>query len=129
MNASCLSNNNRRNGGRPSLPDVQLRRHRLQPAFTDIEIAQIEQSANAVGLSAVEYLRRITLGRHIIPVPAINREQYTELGKLAVNINQIARQLNSFINKDADHAILLEVLTVIHSEVQQLRRSMIGAAK
>lgn len=114
----------RSRGGRPTLPDNERRIVRLQPAFTLNEIETLEQRAAALGIQPCEWLRVSALGLAVRSVPAINRAAYSELSKLASNINQIAHVANatSAFN-DSD---LIKTLLDTQAKVQQLRIELLG---
>lgn len=58
------------------------------------ERAVIHEKAIATRLPMSAFIRRAALGLRCSPVPAINAEQWTKLGPLSANINQIAKRLN-----------------------------------
>ena len=68
--------------------------------LTDMELACLEQAANALHISRVEYLRNLILEKPMIykyEIVADNAELKklnAEIGKIGSNLNQIARKLN-----------------------------------
>jgi len=66
--------------------------------LTTRERAELEQRADAFGVSVSEFVRRRSLGR---PLPATVAEQHTRanlataLLRLGVNLNQIAHHMNA----------------------------------
>jgi len=57
------------------------------------ELADIQRKADASGLRPTTWIRQAALSRQPIRavVPALNREAYSELARLAGNINQLTR--------------------------------------
>lgn len=78
---------------RPLQPSNELR-DRFDLYLSDAERAAIRDKAQAAGLPMSAFVRRAALGQRCIPVPAINAEQWAKLGRLAANLNQIAKHLN-----------------------------------
>lgn len=114
----------RSRGGRPTLPDNERRIVRLQPAFTITEIETLEQRAAALGIQPCEWLRMSALGLAVKSVPAINRSAYSELSKLASNLNQlthVANATNAFNQSD-----LVRTLSDTREKVQELRSQLLG---
>ncbi len=114
----------RNRGGRPPLPDDERRCIRVQPAFTLSEFDIIEEKAKALGIDVSEWLRMSSLGDTIKQVPSINRIAYSDLSRLAANLNQLAARANStnILNADA-------VITAANSALemtQKLRLELIG---
>lgn len=124
---SSENNNKRNRGGRPSLPDSERRIVRLQPGFTMDEIEAVEERAAALGIDSCEWLRTAALGLTVKSVPAINRAAYSELSKLAANINQIAHVANA--TSAVNTSDLIKTLSEVRIEVQTLRSELIGGSR
>lgn len=78
---------------RPLQPAANLR-DRFDLYLTDAERAAIREKANAAGLPLSAFIRRAALGQRCTTLPAIAAEQWAKLGRLAGNLNQIAKHLN-----------------------------------
>jgi hypothetical protein len=75
--------------------DHLLRKHRVTCRLTDEEAAQIDLG-RPDDITRSEWIRRLALDREIPPkVPEINRAVWTELSRLAGNLNQLSKRLNS----------------------------------
>ena len=95
-----------------------------------MELACLEQSANALHISRVEYLRNLILEKPMIykyEIVADNAELKklnAEIGKIGSNLNQIARKLNqggvrSVILQDRIHECI-DKLFDLRREVMKL---------
>jgi len=94
--------------------DVQLPPVRVTAA----ERAFIEAQAAAAGVDSSEYMRRRALGETVAPArsPADDR-LILEINRVGVNLNQIARSLNSDRPERADLAVALAHLEGVLSKV------------
>lgn len=111
----------RNRGGRPPLLDIERRSIKFHGGFTFAEAEQIAQKAEAAGVTESEFIRHAVLNRELKTVPAINKNAYSELGKIGVNINQIAKLLNSGSNaNDQINATFGKLKLVIAKLRQQL---------
>ena len=112
-------------GGRPRLTSDKKRRPR-DLWMTDGEWAFVTAAAEQAGLPTRTYSRRVLLRRHIRSIPEINREAWTELSRLAGNLNQIAHFLNAGgALADATVAIAVADLT---GQVAALRMDLLSAS-
>ena len=67
------------------------------------EKERLEHSARNCGLSKTAYLRRLILGKEVKALPSQEiKALRTEVHKIGVNINQIARSVNAGIAKAED---------------------------
>ena len=67
------------------------------------EKERLERSTRACGLSKTAYLRRLILGKEVKALPSQEiKALRTEVHKIGVNINQIARSVNAGIAKAED---------------------------
>jgi hypothetical protein len=104
---------------RPLKAPEERRDERLPaPRMTAAELAFVEGQAASAGLGIAEYVRRRVLGRRIAPArPVADERLLLELNRVGVNLNQIARALNSDRPEQADLAVVLsdlrEVLAVV----------------
>jgi len=83
---------------RPTLQPDEKRSERHNIRLTLAEHEHIRSQADAAGVDVAEYLRRRALG-YTVPAAASRRgiepALLSELNRIGVNINQIARNLNS----------------------------------
>ena len=100
------------------LVSSQALRQRFDLYLSLTEIEQIRASAVAAKLPMSTYLRRVAL-RQTVEMPPVEFavEQWQSLGRLANNINQIAKSCNSGLLPDGVHAALADVT----EQVRQLR--------
>lgn len=115
-----------RQGGRPKGDPTTVRRKTIGVRVNDAELESLRKRALQMGMSPAQWLRTAALRRQLPPppVPAVNIEAYTELSRLAVNLNQIARAAN--IGRAAVPSGLLQSL---QKEVMTLQSNLLGAAK
>ena len=67
------------------------------------EKERLEHSARTCGLSKTAYLRRLIVGKEVKALPSQEiKALRTEVHKIGVNINQIARSVNAGIAKAED---------------------------
>ena len=101
---------------RPEMQEHEKRTERHNLRFTLAEHEHIRAQAEAVGLSVAEFLRRRALG-YMVPTGRARRRVdpgvLNELNRIGVNVNQIARNLNS------DRPLRLNAQEVL-SELQQV---------
>lgn len=117
----------RRRGGRPRVPDIERRTASITVAINQLESASIAMKCDESGMDAPSYLRAAALGNNVLTVPAINREKYSELARLAGNLNQLMRHVHSGTGGIIHGDQLLPALDKLHTEVQALRQSLLGA--
>lgn len=94
---------------RPLQPAANLR-DRFDLYLTDAERATIRDKATAAGLSVSAFIRRAALGQRCNAVPAIAADQWAKLGRMAANLNQIAKHLNEGEPFSAADAISIDEL-------------------
>ena len=77
-----------------------------------------------MSMTPAQWLREAALTRRLPspPVPAINREQYAELARLAANLNQLSRKANE------GQAVTLSdaLLKLMIEETKRLRLALLG---
>lgn len=103
--------------GRNKKSDTEKRKHPISCRVTDQELMEIDSLRG--GMSRGEFLRRAAMGAELpSPVPPVNKEAWLDLSKLAGNINQMQKQLNTYgaLNNPND---LPEI-------IQNLRLALIG---
>lgn len=96
MNGGQKENDN--GMGRPELQPEERRTERHNIRFSPNEYEHVRQQADAAGLDVAEYLRRRALGYVVPQAPhrrGVEPGLLRELNAIGVNINQIARNLNS----------------------------------
>ncbi|MBN4058984.1 plasmid mobilization relaxosome protein MobC [bacterium AH-315-J04] len=83
-------------GGRPTLAEAERRCKQTNTRWTIAEYGHLHQQAAAAGLSVGEFIRRRALLLPVTPPPQRSDSRLLhELNAIGVNINQIARNLNS----------------------------------
>ena len=82
---------------RPRLGEAERRRRTIGVRVTEAEEAELRERAQAARLSLGAYLRRRALGQRVRS--AVERRlgaaELRELNRIGVNLNQMARALNS----------------------------------
>ena len=83
--------------GRRSLPDHERRRHQVNISLRDAELAELRSRAGAARMAIPDYVRRRALldRLRVVPPRRLGAEEFREVARLAANVNQIARALNS----------------------------------
>jgi len=111
-------------GGRPPAGPA-LRSKTIGVRVSVAELEQLEAKAQAAGLAPASLLRKSALDARLPPppVPAVNREQYAELARLAGNFNQLARAANEGRPVAVDSDLLAETA----AELNRLRLALVGA--
>ena len=94
---------------RPMIASNALR-ERLDVYIAPAERSLIAAKANSAGLGLSTFVRRAALAQRIAAVPIIPAQQWTELSKVAANLNQIAHAINSG-NANGVQADAIEDLT------------------
>jgi phosphate uptake regulator len=105
---------------------MERRSVKITVRFTPEEAEEINQAAEAKGLTVSELIRRSVLG---LPVPKrmsskrlakkneVFREYLSELNRIGVNINQIARYCNRYREVDV---LVLESLINIERKLSEM---------
>ena len=91
---------------------------RLDPA----ELAWLDASRAGVHMRRGEYLRSAALGKLPPTIPAVNREAWAALARVAGNLNQLARSVNEGRAVGLD----LRELGELRAAVQDVRRDLLG---
>ena len=87
--------------------------------------------ARDLGISLSTYVRQVVLSRPlpsrraVRPIPEVNRETYHALGKLAADINAIARRMAER-RREPGAAEVLEALEVVTRFVGTVRAEVLG---
>lgn len=116
-----------RKGGRPKGDPDAVRVHRVNARLSPAELEELKAKADEMGMTPAQWLRVGSLSRRLPspPVPAVNRQQYSELSRLAANLNQLTRLANSGQSVVLPSALVTELI----GEVRRLRMSLIGLEK
>ncbi len=109
--------------GRPKAAPEEIRRS-VSVRLNTAEWNAVCRKADSVGLAPTGWMRQAALSRTPLRalVPAVNREAYAELAKLANNINQLARAAHegkAVVSED----LLKETLATL----RLLRLGLLGA--
>ena len=124
MTAEAEATPGKGRGGRPKGDPSAVRASTIGVRVSADEYAALKAKAGQMSMTPAQWLREAALSRRLPspPVPAINRDQYVELARLAANLNQLARAANEgqavTVN---DH--LMQRLT---AEVKRLRLALLG---
>jgi hypothetical protein len=82
-------------GGRPLKQPHEKRSEQVKTRFTLAELDKLRADANRAGLSLADFVRRASLGVAVtIKYGSAEPAALTELNKIGINLNQIARSLN-----------------------------------
>ena len=83
--------------GRRPLPEHELRRHQVNISLRDGELAELHRRAALARMAVHDYVRRRALSDRlrVVPPRRLGVEEFREVARLASNVNQIARSLNS----------------------------------
>ncbi len=111
-------------GGRPKSEPGTVRARTIGVRVNPSESALLDSKAADMGITAGDFLRQAGLTRRLPspPVPAVNRQEYADLAKLASNLNQLAHQANSGAPVAVSDALLHQVA----GEVRRLRQALLG---
>jgi hypothetical protein len=111
-------------GGRPKNAPGTVRDVTIGVRVAPAEYVALKDKAEQMSMTPAQWLREAALTRRLPspPVPAINREQYAELARLAANLNQLARAANEGRAVTVNDG-LMERLT---AEVKRLRLGLLG---
>ena len=121
---------------RPKKEEKLKHKNYITLKLTDIELACLEQSAEALNISRVEYLRNLILEKPMIykyEIVADNeqlKKLNAEIGKIGSNLNQIAKHLNqggvrSMILQDRVHECI-DKLFDLRRQVMELAGDYYG---
>ena len=112
-------------GGRPKGDPSAVRASTIGVRVSAEEYAALRAKADQMGMTPAQWLRAAALSSRLPapPVPAINREQYAELARLAANLNQLTR----LANEGRPVTVADALLQRLAGEVGRLRLALIGA--
>ena len=83
----------------------------------------VEAKAIEAGLSVSSFVRGAVLSRRIMKAPIVSAQQWTELGRVCSNLNQLARHLNA----GTANGVPPELIGRLYAQVQEVRRALLGA--
>jgi hypothetical protein len=99
--------------------------------LTEGERDQLAEVARDLGISLSTYVRQVVLSRPlpprraVRPIPEVNRETYHALGRLAADINAIARRMAER-RREPGAAEVLEALELVTRFVGTVRAEVLG---
>ena len=111
-------------GGRPKRDPSTVRECRINARFTEEEHATLCTKAEGMSMTPAQWLREAALSRRLPlpPVPAINREEYAALARLAANLNQLTK----LANEGRSVVIASDLLKKLIDETKSLRLALLG---
>ena len=111
-------------GGRPKNAPGTVRGVTIGVRVSPAELDALTAKAQQMGMSPAHWLREAALSRRLPspPVPAINREEYADLARLAANLNQLARAANEGQVVALNDGLMQRLIT----EVSRLRLGLLG---
>jgi molecular chaperone GrpE (heat shock protein) len=96
--------------------DRYQRKHSLTLCFNDEEFRQVEELADALRKPRATAVRELILNKNFKLKKEISKNEisdiYYELHKIGVNINQIAKSINTDIDKFISHQFAEDFLNV-----------------
>ena len=111
-------------GGRPKIDPAAVRRSTIGVRVSAAEYDALRTRAADMGLTPAQFLRHAALTRRLPspPVPAVNRDEYAKLGRMAGNLNQLVRRANQ-----GQNVILTDPLVkLLLAELNDLRQALLG---
>ena len=83
--------------GRRALPEAERRRQQVNVSLRDAELQRLHDRAKAARMPVADYVRRRALSDRlrVVPPRRLGAEEFREVARLAANVNQIARALNT----------------------------------
>ena len=100
---------------RPTKDAAAKRTERFNLRLTLAELAHVQAQATHAGIGAHEYARRRVLGHRVPPARSqIDAALLSELNRIGVNLNQLARTINRGAEVQGDaEALLAQVRDII----------------
>lgn len=106
------------------------RRKNFPLRLSKAERAALEEKASEAGLKLSAYLREAGLSKTVQKrnnfIPQINRETYVELGRIGININQLAKAANTSVLKGLECNINTNELENLLALLQEMRLAVLG---
>jgi hypothetical protein len=116
----------------PVRTPMRPRRAAIVPVrLTEVERDQLAEVARDLGLSISTYVRQAVLSRPlpprraVRPIPEVNRETYHALGRVAADIDAIARRMTER-PRGLHDAGLVDTLQLLTRHIGQVRAEVLG---
>ena len=122
---SELPNLPRRKRGPKPLALSDLRGHTVSVRLNSAELAWLDGARAGVKMQRGEYLRHASMGKLPPTIPAINRDAWANLSRVAANLNQYQQAINA----GTVHGHPPEIIQELTELVQKLRAEMLGIAE
>lgn len=97
--------------GRKKLAESEKKKHQINCRVTDTELKIIDSRRG--GIKKTEWLTRTALKKPPVIIPEINQKAWSELSRVASNLNQLTRAINKGLKSELkvnDLAELIEIL-------------------
>ena len=101
---------------------AELRSHTVSVRLNSAELAWLDSTRASVRMQRGEYLRHASMGKLPPTIPAINREAWASLSRVAANLNQYQQAINA----GTVHGHPPEVIQELAELVQKLRAELLG---
>ena len=111
----------RKRGPKP-MPAADRRVHPVSVRLNSAELAHLDSARAGVRMQRGEYLRHASMGKLPPTIPAINREAWASLSRVAANLNQYQAQINA----GGVHGHPPEIIQALAELVQKLRSDLLG---
>ena len=112
-----------------SYKDRYNRKHSVTLCFNDEEFTQIEELSSMLKKPRAKAIRELILNKEFKIKKEISKNQngdvYYQLHKIGVNINQIAKAINTDIDKFISHEFaedFINLLEEITNEIEDIKR-------
>uniref|UniRef100_UPI00224DF497 plasmid mobilization relaxosome protein MobC n=5 Tax=Enterobacteriaceae TaxID=543 RepID=UPI00224DF497 len=112
-----------------SYKDRYHRKHSVTLCFNDEEFAQVEELASMLKKPRAKAIRELILNKEFKLKKEISKNEngdvYYQLHKIGVNINQIARAINTDIDKFISHEFAEDFINLfeeITNEIEDIKR-------
>ena len=119
---SELPNLPRRKRGPKPLALSDKRVYSVSVRLNSAELAWLDSTRASVRMQRGEYLRHASMGKLPPTIPAINREAWASLSRVAANLNQYQQAINA----GTVHGHAPEVIQALAELVQKLRAELLG---
>lgn len=111
----------RKRGPKPLAP-AEKREHCVSVRLNSAELAWLDAARSGVKMQRGEYLRSASRGVLPPTIPAINREAWASLARVAGNLNQYQAQINGGLSNGHPP----ETIQLLTDLVQKLRGDLLG---
>ena len=106
---------------RPLKRQIELRQ-RLDIYLSPDERSMAAAKAIEAGLPLSAYVREAVLARRVMQAPAVSAQRWAELARTCANLNQLTRHINA----GTLPTMPLEIIARLLTEVQAVRRELLG---